>query len=139
MSEQDNIRVVQEMYEAYSRNDIPGVISRMSDDIVFRIPGSRDFPMAGVYRGRSGMNEFFSKLANTIEFSRFEPREYVAQGDRVVALGSYEGKSKGTDRSFSSEWVMVWRIRGGKAVEFQEYTDTEAIANAFRAERRMAV
>lgn len=137
MNEQANTRIVKEMYEAYQRNDIPGVLARMDENITFRIPGPDYLPVAGVYRGRKDMEVFFRKLADTIGFSQFEPREYVAQGDRVLALGRYRGKAKATGREFVADWVMAWTIRNEKAIEFQEYTDTEAMAEAFRGERRM--
>jgi hypothetical protein len=139
MSEQDNIRIVKDMYEAFMRNDIAGVINRMDENINFRIPGPPEVPTAGNYRGRKDMHGFFEKLANTLEFTRFEPREYVAQGDRVVVLGFYEAKAKPTGKTMKSDWVMAWTVRNGKAVDFQEYMDTDAGANAFRGERKMAV
>ncbi|HWR54425.1 MAG TPA: nuclear transport factor 2 family protein [Bryobacteraceae bacterium] len=137
MNEQANTRVVKEMYDAFQRNDIPGLLARMDDNITFRIPGPDYVPVVGVYSGRKELETFFSKLEQAMDFSQFEPREYVAQGDRVIALGYYRGKAKATGREFEADWVMAWTIRNGKAVEFQEYTDTEAMAGAFRAERGM--
>jgi len=67
----------------------------------------------------------------TQEAVRFEPGAMIAEGDRVVVLGSYEWKVKTTGRNFSGRWVHVWTIRDGKATDFDEYTDTAAIAAAF--------
>jgi ketosteroid isomerase-like protein len=38
----------------------------------------------------------------------------------------YEGRNKATGRECDS--AMVWTVENGKAVAFQEYTDTEAFA-----------
>ena len=80
------------------------------------------------------MREFFRILDETTHFETFEPREYIAQGEKVVALGTYSGIAKPTGRRFGMDWAMVWTIRGGKVVKFHEYTDTLAGANAFRKE-----
>lgn len=137
MNEQANTRIIKEMYEAFQRNDIPGVLSGMDDNVTVRIPGPDYIPTAGVHRGRRAMEDFFKKLSQTMDFSQFEPREYVAQGDRVIALGYYRGKAKTTGREFASDWVMAWTVRNGKAVECQEYADTDVIAGAYRADRGM--
>ncbi len=139
MSEQANTRIVQDIYQAYLRKDIPAVLAKMGDDIVFQVPGPEGIAMAGTYRGRQGMREFFDKLAEELEFTSFEPREFVAERDRVIALGHYRGIVRRTGNSFAADWAMAWTIRDGKAVRFQEYTDTEAVAGAYRGERRMAV
>jgi ketosteroid isomerase-like protein len=67
------------------------------------------------------------------EFSSFEPREYVAQGDRVIALGSYRANVKSTGRFYECDWAMAFTLQDGKISQFQEFTDTAAIAAALPA------
>jgi ketosteroid isomerase-like protein len=74
---------------------------------------------------------FFQDVASTTRFDRFEPREYVAQGDVVVAIGHYTGSSIETGRPFASDWVMVFRIINGKIVNFKEFTDSAQLVKAF--------
>ena len=131
MSEQSNVRVIQEAYAAYSRGDIPTVLNSLSDDVEWIAPGVE--PVAGTYRGKNGVAQFFQKVKETVEFSAFEPREYVAQGDRVIALGSYRGTGAATGKSYESDWVMSFTLRDGKVTKFQEFTDTAAIAAALTA------
>jgi ketosteroid isomerase-like protein len=130
MSEQSNVEVVRSMYEAFGRGDIPAVLASIDDAMVFTVFGASSVPMAGTRRGVTGMEQFFAELANTIEFSSFDAHDYIAQGDRVVALVHYAGKNKNTGRPFDAESAMVWTIRNGKAVNFLEYTDTDQLARA---------
>jgi uncharacterized protein len=51
-------------------------------------------------------------------------------GDKVVALGWYSGAYKGTGRSFRARFARVWRVRDGKIVHFQQYTDTAEVGKA---------
>ncbi len=138
MADEQNVKLVQEIYAAFLRGDIETVLGSISDDIVFTIPGPPQMPTAGTWRGLAGMREFFAKLAESVEFTAFNPREYIGSGDRVIVLGDYAARLRGNNKNASSEWVMAWRLRDGKAVEFREYNDTLAIAEAFDAATRVA-
>ena len=131
MSDQ-NIQVVQNAYAAFKRGDIPAVTALLAASVEWTVPGEGLYPQAGVYRGPDAVAGFFSKLGSTTEFDSFEPREYIAQGDRVIAMGAYRGKSKDTSRGFESEWCMAFTVQNGKIVRFREYTDTAAIGSAYQ-------
>jgi ketosteroid isomerase-like protein len=74
---------------------------------------------------------FFKTVGDTLEFSEFDPREFYASGDVVIALGHFTAKVKDTGRSASAHWAHVFTIAGGKVVKFREYTDTAAFAEAY--------
>lgn len=67
-------------------------------------------------------------------FSAFEPGEFVAQGDRVVALEFYEAISTATGRTFASDWVMSFTLEDGKIVSLVEFTDSDGLNRAFASE-----
>ena len=52
--------------------------------------------------------------------------EFVAQGDRVVMLGSCEWKHRGTGKTVKTPKADVIRMRDGKIVDFMEFYDTAA-------------
>ena len=133
MSEQQNVKVVQDAYAAFGRGDISALLDSLSENVEWHLPGEGLIPQAGVYHGRDGVARFFQTLDQTTEFSAFKPSEFVAQGDRVIALGWYRGKAKATGRSFEAHWAMSFLVRDGKILKFQEYTDTAAIAPAYAA------
>ena len=133
MSAEDNVRIVQRMYDAFLQRDVPGILAHLHDDVTWTVPGSSAVPMSGVRRGLTAVSQFFEVVEKSLQFSRFEPREYIAQGKRVVALVRYEGRVKATGKAFAADSAMVWTLEQGKAVTFQEYTDTEAFAQASSA------
>lgn len=132
MNEQQNVTLVQQSYAAFSRGDIQAIVNACSDQVEWRTPKPEGVPFGGDYRGRDQVARFFAELNQHEEITRFEPREYVAQGDRVVALGSYACKARATGRKAESDWVHVFTIRNGKIVRFQEYFDTAAALIAHR-------
>ena len=132
MNEQQNVALVQQAYESFGRGDIQGLLNSLSDQVEWRTPKPEGVPFGGEYRGRDEVGRFFSELSQYEEVTHFEPREFIAQGDRVVALGIYGFKAKATGRKAESEWVHLFTIRNGKVVRFQEFFDTAAALIAHR-------
>jgi ketosteroid isomerase-like protein len=134
MSEQDNIQIVKEAYAAFKSGDIQAVLDKLSDDVVWSLPGPTDIlPVSGERRGREQVGQFFSALDENQEARQFEPQEFVAQGEKVVVLGQYRWLVKKTGREFASDWAHVFTVRDGKVVGFQEYYDTNVCVEAYRS------
>ena len=134
MSEQENIQLVRNAYDSFKRGDIAAVISSLADDIKWVTPGPPEvFPMAGTWNGHDGVMQFFSKLDGAEEIQMFEPGDFLADGERVVAFVKFGGKVKSTGISFTSDLVHIFTIRNGKVNEFQEYYDTAAALTAYAA------
>jgi hypothetical protein len=132
MSAEENKRVVQAIFEAFGRGDVPGVLSHLAEDVEWRAPGPASVPYRGDRRGHAGATEFFVQLGSHVEFEFFEPGAFVAEGDRVVALGRERGRVRGTGRTFDNEWALVFTLDGGgKVTNFQLYENTGAVAEAF--------
>ena len=130
MSEEANVQVVREAYAAYLRGDIQSILDSLADEVQWKaVPVE---PVAGTYHGRAEVANFFEKVAGNFEFSRFEPREFIAQGDRVVVLGHYTATARGTGRTVDSDWAMAFTLSDAKISRFQEYNDTAAVAAAFQ-------
>ena len=133
MSEAQNVTVVQNAYAAFGRGDIPTLLGYMADDIQWHavIGTGKHVPFSGERKGKAAVAEFFKLVADSEDFQQFEPREFVAQGDKVVALGHYRAVTKTTGKAFESDFVMVFTLRGGKVATFQEFTDSAGINAAF--------
>jgi ketosteroid isomerase-like protein len=128
-----NVEVVQETYEAVGRGDISALLDLLADDVEWAFQGPSVIPFTGTRRGREGVAEFFSLVGGNLEFERFEPREFVAQGDTVVVLGFERSIVKPTGRTFEQEWAHVYKLRDGKVAEFLALEDTAAHAVALDA------
>ena len=133
MSEQTNVTVVQQAYEAFGSGDIPEVLDLLTEDVVWTLQGPTTIPFAGVHRGYKGIVEFFSLVEEALEFEQFEPREIVAQGDTVVVLGYERSLAQPTGRPLEQEWVHVYTLRDGKIAMGRFFEDTAAEAATFGA------
>jgi ketosteroid isomerase-like protein len=128
-----NVKIVQDAYAAFQRGDIQSILNLLSDDIVWTTPGEGLIPQGGTHRGKSAVANFFATVGQTLQFSKFEPQTFIAQGDHVVALGKYAATVKQTGRTCQADWSMAFSFKGNKIARFQEYTDTAAIAEAYAA------
>ena len=94
----------------------------MADDIEWVDPGDPDDdPNAGTFRGKEAVLRWFSGLAATLDYTTFEPREFIAQNDTVVSLVYSEATVRDTGRAFVNPEAHVWTIRDGKLARFQSY------------------
>jgi hypothetical protein len=122
----DTITTIRSGYQRFAEQDIPGLMALLADDIEWTIPGPAG--VDGVYRGHEGVGEFFGKLP----YPELEvrPESFVADGDRVVAIGRHFGKSP-SGVAFEVGFAHVWEAGAdGKLVSFHEYTDTEKLGQA---------
>ena len=128
MSTEKNVQTVKDFFAAIGRGDKEGLLALIAEDIEWIIPGE-DWPLAGTHRGHAGLADLLQTASNSIETST-EPREFVAQGDRVLVVGFAKGKIKATNKTFEDHFVFAITVRDGKLTNIREYIDTQALARA---------
>src|SRR5580698_7120028 len=128
MSIDKNIQAVKDFFAAIGRGDKEGLLALVAEDIEWIIPGE-DWPLAGTRHGHAGLAHLLETASKSIETST-EPREFVAQGDRVLVVGFATGKIKATNKTFEDNWVFAINVRNGKLTNIREYIDTQALARA---------
>ena len=128
MSTEKNVQTVKDFFAAIGRGDKEGLLALVAEDIEWIIPGE-DWPLAGTHRGHAGLADLLQTASKSIETST-EPREFVAQGDRVLVVGFAKGKIKATNKTFEDDWVFAITVRGGRLTSIREYIDTQALARA---------
>jgi ketosteroid isomerase-like protein len=132
MSEEQNVDVVRKGYEAFGRGDINGLLAQLDPDVEWRTPGPADLPTAGQRRGLDGVQEFFQTLSGLVETLRFEPKQFIAQGDMVMVIGDDTSRVKATGTTLEIRFVHAFTVRNGKVVAFEEYIDTAALVTDLR-------
>jgi len=129
MSTEQNAQVVKDFFAAIGSGDKQRLLSLVTGDIEWIIPGE-DWPLAGTHRGHAGLENLLQKANETVETSYPEPPEFIAQGDRVLVVGFATGRIKATNRTFKDHWVFAITVRNGKLTNVREYIDTQALARA---------
>ena len=128
MSTQQNVQTVKDFFAAIGRGDRKALLALVTEDIEWIIPGE-DWPLAGTHRGLAGLGTLLETASKSIETTT-EPREFVAQGDRVFVVGFARGRIKATNKTFEDDWIFAITIREGRVASIREYIDTQALAQA---------
>lgn len=134
MSEQQNLDIVRQGYAAFGRGDIPALLNLLDPEVSWTTPGPADLPIAGTRRGPAAVGEFFAAVTSMLDFLRFEPQEFIAQGDRVIVTGFDAARVKLTGTTLPDfRWVHLFEVRGGKIVSFEEVGDMTPLVMDLRA------
>jgi ketosteroid isomerase-like protein len=128
MSIENNVQTVKDFFAALGRGDREALLALVAEDIEWIIPG-KDWPLAGTRHGHAGLADLLETASKSMETST-EPREFVAQGDRVLVVGFARGKVKATNKPFEDDWIFAITVRDGKLTSIREYVDTQALARA---------
>lgn len=131
MSEQQNLKVIQDAYEAFKQGDILKVLDGLTDDVEWQTEGPPEIPQARTFHGLDGAAEFFRLLSQNEDVQKFEPQRFFADGDMVVVLGRYEARVKNTGKLIQADFVHTFMFRNGKVAKHRQYFDTAEYAKAY--------
>lgn len=122
---QANVALIRAMYEAFAKGDAAGVLGRMAPGMVWNEAEGFLYADRNPYVGPDAIAQgIFMRIAAEWDGFAVKPEEILDAGDTVVAMGRYTGKYKKTGRTLNAQFAHVWRVEGGKAARFQQYTDT---------------
>ena len=130
---QDNLDVIRRGYDAFGRGDINTLLESFDEQVSWVTPGPPELATSGRRTGRQEVAEFFASVNELFDIQRFEPKDFLAQGDRVVVVGSETARARSTGNVIEVDWVHVFTMRNGKVVAFQEFFDTAAVVAALSA------
>lgn len=117
------LEVIRNIYVAFGKGDIPSVLGALASDI--RWTEAEGGPYGGVSIGpQSVLDNVFMKLGSEWDDFSAVANEFIANDDVIVVLGDYSGSYKSTGKSLQAPFAHVWRMQNGKAISFDQYTDT---------------
>ena len=131
--ESNNVALLEKGYAFWnqSKADCEGVscwMALLSDDVQWRslAAGAAGMEFTRACLSKDEVQRYFEELGKDWEMISYNADEFIAQGDRVVMLGSCAWKHRGTGKTVKSPKADVIRMRDGKIVDFMEFYDTAA-------------
>ena len=121
-----NLPVIQNVYEAFGKGDLPAVLEAFDPEIEWREAENNPYQMSGKawIGGDAVTRNLFVKLAEDWDGFTVTPTSLHDAGDSVVAEGRYTGTHKSTGKAIDVQFCHVWRLSGGRVKSFQQYCDT---------------
>ena len=127
-----NLKLVQDLYAAFGRGDIPSILEIMSPDVTMGIVGRKeDAPFLGIRNGKDGAASFFEGLVEAHEIHSFEPLRFLTAEDMVFIWGRYEWTMRKSGVSKQTEWLHVITLQEGKVKSWRGHNDTAMLAEAY--------
>ncbi len=123
-------QIVQTMYAAFGRGDIPALLELVTDDIEWIHRGSIGLPYMGTFRGKAELLRWFGHVAEFDGIQVFEPREFLEGPGHVTVLGWERTQALPGGGVFETDWVHVMNVRDGKVCRFVGAYDTAAVLKA---------
>jgi uncharacterized protein len=134
-TELENVAKLREAYQLW--NDTKGGsvghwMDMMAENVQMRsiTDGTQPMPFMKTKKNKAEAAEYFTGMSDDWEMVHFTVEEFIAQGDRVVALGTVAFRHKKSGKVAESPKADVFRFQEGLIVDFYEFFDT---AKAFAA------
>lgn len=127
----NNVDIIRSTYEGRNSEENGRNLAQHADpDISWT--EAKGFPYGGTYIGLDQITEnVFKRLGSEWQDYKFTPENYLADGDQVVAYGTYSGTSNTTGRYFEARVAHLWKLREGKIISFEQFVDSKTVVDAY--------
>jgi ketosteroid isomerase-like protein len=126
-----NLEIIRSTYEGPSEENGRRLLEALAPDVVWI--EAEGFPYAGTYLGPQALfANVFQRLATEWVAYRAEVESYVADGDHIVAFGTYSGTYKASGRAMHAAFAHHWTLRDGKIVRMVQYVDSYVVQQAMQ-------
>jgi ketosteroid isomerase-like protein len=112
---QENVEIVRRLIEALNRNEQDRVSGILDPGVV--IDATRRLFNPKTYTGMQGMRSMVADREEVWDEFRMEPDEVLDGGDRVVAVGRWVGKGKGSGIEVHRPVADVFTLHDGRVVQ----------------------
>jgi ketosteroid isomerase-like protein len=130
--EQENVARLAAAYAEWARikaADHRCWLDLAADDVTLRsLAGGRtEMAFTKPRDGKAELLGYLTELTDAWDMVEYEMGDFIAEGDRVVAIGRVAWRSKANGAVAETPKIDVWRFKDGKAVEFHEFYDTARV------------
>ena len=112
---------MQRGFAALNDGDVDGVLAGMDPDVEW-YPTS-DFVDIGPFRGHEGVRALASLVFGVFDEYSLEPEELIEAGDAVIAPVHQTGRGKESGIEADVRYILVFKLRRGRAVRVESYYD----------------
>jgi uncharacterized protein len=134
MHEHENVDVVKDAYRAVSENNFDVLRECLDENVKwFAIGPPHLIPTAGTRYGIDQVEQYFRLIQTSGELKMLNPLEFIAEENKVVAIGEQESSWPGNGRTIRSPWVHVFTFRRDRICEFRAFYDTAGAVSALNA------
>jgi ketosteroid isomerase-like protein len=125
---QAEIETLRALYEAVSRGDWDAALRDARPDFEL-IPPDQN-PLAGTYRGREAVRDFFAELWAAFDEVTVEPGQFSEAGDSIVVSMLLTLSPSGSGAEVQMHVTHLWTMRDGRPVRCRVFREREEALEA---------
>ena len=126
-----NIDAIKSGYDSVGQGNFDGMLDLIDPEVVVR--DRPESPDPRIYHGHEGVREALAASDETFVEFELEPEDFIGEGDYVIVVLTMRGTGRGSGVKVEDRIAHQWKVRDGKAVEVQVYSDPD---DAVRDARR---
>jgi len=134
MSADVNIKIIQDVYDAFARGDVAAVLDAVADDVDWAAEAAGSgAPWYGVRHGRGEVMKFFEAFGAAMEVQEWTPLAFAASDADVHSVVRIRARSRATGKSLTEDLHHFFTLRDGKIVYYRGTEDTAQTEAVLRA------
>ena len=123
------VETVRACYAALSCADIDALVAELAPDVAWTETAGG--PYSGTFVGAEAVAQrLFARLSADWQDFSATPDALVAEGSRVVGVGTWRGRCRRTGRSVAARFAHVFVVDSGRVREFEEILDSRTFIEA---------
>jgi ketosteroid isomerase-like protein len=130
---QENVEIVRRLIEAWNSNEQDEAIAIVDPEVVLDATRRRVNPKT--YTGMQGMRRMLADRDEVWGEFRMEPDQVLDAGDRVVAIGRWVAKGKGSGIEVQQPVAHVFTLQDGRVVRVEISATRDEALEAARLSR----
>jgi ketosteroid isomerase-like protein len=129
----DLVAKVKEMYAAFGRGDVDGIMQHLADNVLWESEGPAELGFTGIRHGRQETLGFFEGIAREHADPKLIMNDFVGSGDSVAVFGRYECTLRRSGRRVDTPVGHLFQFRDGKVVRYINLVNTADYVQASAA------
>ena len=127
-----NVEVNKGAYGSVGQGSFDSVLDLVDPDVVVR--DRPESPDPRTYHGHEGIQQALAASDETFVGFELEAEEFIGEGDYVVVVIMMRGTGRGSGVTVEERIAHQWKVRDGKAVALQVYSDPDDAVRDARAD-----
>jgi ketosteroid isomerase-like protein len=123
----ENIEIVRQIYEAFARQDLEGLLTLVDPDCV--VTQDPSLPWGGRHEGHDGIIAFALALIESTDSAVIVESLFETDG-QVIECGRSKGTVRANGNAFDIAEVHIWTVKNGKVVAAHFLIDTPSMLAA---------
>jgi ketosteroid isomerase-like protein len=121
------VQDIQAVYAALASGDLPAVLARLGDSVIWHEAPGMPYEGPAPYRGAQDVAEHvLGPITADIDQLTLTNHQVIGLGATVACLGAYTGTARRSGHRLNLPYLHVWTVADGRITEFRQYTDTAA-------------